>query len=61
MDKIGFSSTDHNTNTIIDAMASQTKQIMEEIVRNNEVLQIKVIEVSGGNGSNLMDIVIEEE
>ena len=61
MDKIGFSSTDHNTNTIIDSMASQTKQIIEEIVRNNEVLQIKVIEVSGGNGSNLMDIVIEEE
>ena len=29
MDKRGFSSTDHNIKTIIDAMESQTKQIME--------------------------------
>ena len=29
MDKIGFSSTEHNTNMIIDAMASKTEQIME--------------------------------
>ena len=29
MDKRGFSSTEHNTKTIIDAMASLAKQIME--------------------------------
>ena len=28
-----FSSTEHNTETIIDVMASQTKNITEEIVR----------------------------
>ena len=42
-------------------MASQTKQIMEEILRNNEVLKSKVTEESGTNGSNLMHISIEEE
>ena len=44
---------------IIDAMASQKKQIMEEIVRKTEVLTSKVKEVSGKNVSNIMDIVIE--
>ena len=44
MDKRGFSSTEHNTKTIIDAMASQTKYNMEEIVINNEVLTSKVKE-----------------
>ena len=57
----GFSSKEKNTNTIIDAMSSQTKQIMEETVMKTEVLTIKVTEVSGGNGYNLMDIEIEEE
>ena len=42
MDKRGFSSTQNNTKTIIDAMASQTKQITEERVRNTEVLTSKV-------------------
>ena len=42
MDKMGFSSTEHNTKTVIDAMAPQTKQIMEEIVRKTEVLKSKV-------------------
>ena len=42
-------------------MASQTKQIMEEILRNTELQWSKVTEVSGTNGSNLMDIAIEEE
>ena len=37
--------TEHNNKTIIDAMASQTKKIMEEIVRNTEVLISKVAEV----------------
>ena len=46
---------------IIDAMASQTKHIMEEIVRKNEVLMSKVTEVSGGDCFNIMNIVIEEE
>ena len=61
MDKRRFYSMDHNTNTIIDAMASQTKHIMEEIVRKTEVLTIKVTEVSGTKVSNLMDIAIDEE
>ena len=47
MDERGFSSTVHNTKTTIDAMASQTKQIMEEIVGKNEVLTSKVKDVSG--------------
>ena len=55
----GFYSKDHNTNTIIAAMASQAKQIMEKIVRKTEVLSIKVTEGSGNNGSNIMDIEIE--
>ena len=58
MYKRGFSSTEYNTKTIIDAIASQTKQIMEEIVRETEVLTSKVTEGSGTNGSNLMDISI---
>ena len=33
---------EHNTKTIIDAMETQTKQIMEEIVRKAEVINIKV-------------------
>ena len=61
MDRRGFSSTDHNTKTTIAAMASQTKQIMEEIVRNTEVLTIKVTEESGTNGCNFMDIAIDKE
>ena len=61
MYKRGFSSSNHNTNTIIDVMASQTKHIMEEIVRKTDVLTSKLIEGSGTNGSNLMDILIEEE
>ena len=56
-----FSSTEHNAKTIIDAMESQAKQIMEEIVRNNEVLTSKVKEGSQKNYSNIMDIAIEEE
>ena len=42
MYKRGFSSTDHNTKTIIDSMTSQTRQIMETIVRNTEVLPSEV-------------------
>ena len=57
----GFSSTEHNTNTIFDTMASQTKQIMEGIVRKTEVLMSKVSEVSVTIFSNLMEISIEEE
>ena len=41
-------------------MASQTKNIMEEITRNTEVITSKLIELSGTNGSNLMAIFIEE-
>ena len=37
------------------------KDITEEIVRKTELLQSKVTEGSGWNGSNLMDIAIEEE
>ena len=47
MDKRGFSSIDQNTKMIIDTMTSQTKHIMEEIVRKNEVIRSKVIEVFG--------------
>ena len=61
MEKRGISSTDRNTKTIIDAMASQTKNITEEIVRKTEVLKIRVTEASGTNGSNIMDIAIEEK
>ena len=61
MDKRGFSSTEHNTKAIIDTMASQTKQNMEEIVRKTEVLTSKVREGSVTNGYNIMDIVIEEK
>ena len=42
MENRGFSSTDHNTKTIIDAMESKTKQTMEEIVRKTEVITSKV-------------------
>ena len=42
MDNRGFSSMDHNTNEIIDAMAPQTKHITEEIARKTEVLMSKV-------------------
>ena len=61
MEKRGFSSTEHNTKAIIDTMASQTNQNMEEIVRKTEVLTSKVREGSVTNGYNLMDIVIEEK
>ena len=60
MENIGFYSTEYNIKTIIDAMELQTKQIMEEIVRNNEVITIKVTEISVTNGSNIMDIDIED-
>ena len=40
---------------------SQTKHIMEEIVRNIEVITSKVTEVSLNFISNIMDIAIEEE
>ena len=50
---------DHNTKTIIDAMTSQTKQIMEEMVSKTEILTSKVTEGSGTNDSNLMYIPIE--
>ena len=59
MYKRGFSYTEHNKNTIIDVMVIQTKNIMEEIVRNTEVLTSKITGGSGTNGSNLMDIAIE--
>ena len=61
MDKRGFSSTDNNTKTIIDAMVPETKETMEEIVRKTEVLMSKVTEEYRTNGSNIMDIAIEEE
>ena len=41
-------------------MVSQTKQIMEEILRNTEVLTSKVTGVSGGDGSNIIDKLTEE-
>ena len=59
MDKIGFSSKEHNTKMIIDAMASQTKHTMEQIMINTEVLTSKLTEGSGKNGSNHMDIAID--
>ena len=34
MDKGGFSSTEQNNKTIVDAMESQAKLIIEEIVSN---------------------------
>ena len=52
---------EHNTKTIIDAMETQTKQIMEEIVRKAEVINIKVTQESVLNGSNLVDVSIEQE
>ena len=61
MYKRGFYSKEHNTNTIIDAMVSQIKHIMKEISRKTELLTIKLTEGSGTNGSNIMDIEIEEE
>ena len=61
MGKRGFSSTENNTKTIIDTMASQTKHIMEEIMRKTGLLTSKAIEVSGTNGSNIMDIAIDSE
>ena len=42
MENIGFFSTEHNIKAIIDAMASEKKHIMEEIVRKIEVLTGKV-------------------
>ena len=51
---------EHNIKTIINAMASQEKQIMEETAMKTEVLTSKVTQVSGTNGSNIMDIAIEE-
>ena len=42
-------------------MSSQTKQIMEEILSNTEVLTSELKEVSVTNGSNIMDIAIEGE
>ena len=47
MDKRGFFFMEHNTKTIIDAMTSQTKQTMQEIVKKTEVITSKVTEVSG--------------
>ena len=47
MDKRGFSSMDQNTKKINDAMKSQTKDTMGEIVRKTEVITSKVTEVSG--------------
>ena len=41
-------------------MVSQTKQIMEEILRNTQVLPSKVTDLSGGDGSNLIDKSTEE-
>ena len=45
---------------MIDAIASQTKHCMKEIVRNTEVISIKVTEVSATNRYNIMDIYIED-
>ena len=59
MDKRGFFFMEHNTKTIIDAMTSQTKQTMQEIVKKTEVITSKVKEVSGTNASNVMDVVID--
>ena len=61
MDKRGFSSMEHNTKRIIDEMASQTTNIMEETVIKTDLITSKVTEGSGTNGSNLMDTSIEEE
>ena len=61
LDKRLFSSTDHNTKTVVNAMASQTKYIMEEIVSKTEVISSKITEVSGTNDSNRMEIVIDKE
>ena len=60
MENIGFYCTENNIKTIVDAMESQTKHIMEEIVRNTEVITIKVTELSATYGSNIMDIDIED-
>ena len=60
MEKKGFSFTENNTRTIIDSMASQTKNIMEETVRKTEVITSKVTEGSGKNGVNIMYISIDE-
>ena len=46
---------------MIDAIASQTKHCMKEIVRNTEVITSNITEGAGTNGSNLMDIEIGEE
>ena len=61
MDKKGFYYTEHTTKKIIYAMAWLTKQIIKEIVRKTEVLTSKVAYVSGRNGSNIMDILIDEK
>ena len=61
MDKGGFSSTEQNNKTIVDAMESQTKIIIEEIVSKTELLPSKVTDGSGTNFPNLMDIATEEE
>ena len=58
MEKRGFSSTELNIKTIIDAMGSKTQQIMEEIVSNTELITSKLIEEPGTNGHNLMCIAI---
>ena len=42
-------------------MASQTKNITEEILRKTEVITSKVTDGSVKNDSNLMDIAIEGE
>ena len=42
-------------------MAPQTIQIIEEVVSNNEVIMSKATEGSVTNGSNLMDISIEDK
>ena len=41
-------------------MASQKKNIIEEIVGKTEVLTSKVTEVSGKNSYNLMDTATED-
>ena len=61
MDKRGNYSTVNDTRKIIDVMVSQKNLIMEEIVSKADVLMGKVTEVLGKNGSNIMDITIEEK
>ena len=42
-------------------MASRKKQILEEMVKNTELIISTVIEGSETNGSNLMEVYIEYE